>query len=136
MGLKIKLIAFVLGLVFFGVVLRSVRQNSFRPLYAVLWLSLSGFLLSIAIFEPFYKWFATSVIGINDARHVIYIAVISFLLVYNLYLTATVSRMSNQIRHLISAVAILESKLQRPLSAPPPRDSGDPLTAGQDRSSA
>ena len=69
-----------------------------------------GWLLSVAILEPFYKWMATSVIGVYDARHVIYVAVIGFLLAYSLYLTAMVSRMSNQIRHLISAVAILESK--------------------------
>jgi hypothetical protein len=110
MGLRIKLIAFVLGFMFLCVVVRAVRQNTLRPLYAVLWLSLAGFLLSIAILEPFYKWLATSVIGVYDARHLIYVAVIGFLLAYSLYLTTMVSRMSNQIRHLISAVAILESK--------------------------
>ena len=47
---------------------------------------------------------------IVDARHVIYIAIIGFLLIYSLYLTVMVSRMSNQIRHLISAVAILETR--------------------------
>jgi hypothetical protein len=112
MGLRIKIIAFLLGLAFCAAVLRCVRQNSLRPAYAVLWLSLAAFLLSVALLEPFYKWLATSVIGIVDARHVIYIAVIGFLLVYTLYLTATVSRMSNQIQHLISAVAILETRLR------------------------
>jgi hypothetical protein len=116
MGPKIKLLAFVLGAVFFAVVLRSIRRSTLRPLYAVLWISLSAFLLSIPLLEPVYKWLATSVIGIVDARHVIYIAVIGFLLVYSLYLTSMVSRMSNQIRHLISAVAILESKVP---SSPP-----------------
>jgi hypothetical protein len=111
MGLKIKIIAFMLGLLFFAVVLRCVRQNTLRPLYAVLWLGLATFFLSVAVLEPFYKWIATSVIGIADARHVIYVAVIGFLLVYSLYLTAMVSRMSNQIRHLISTVAILESRI-------------------------
>ena len=132
MGLKIKLVAFLLGLLFFGVVLRCVRQNTFRPLHAVLWLSLSFFLLSIAILEPFYKWLATSVLGINDARHVIYIAVIGFLLIYNLYLTAMVSRMSNQIQHLISNLAILESKVTTPPSAPgtPAPASPPPSPAG------
>ena len=98
MGLRIKLITLLLGLLFMAVVLHNVRQNTFRPVYAVLWLAISVFLLSIAPLEPVYRWVATSVIGIIDARHVIYIAVIGFLLVYNLYLTAMVSRMSNQIR--------------------------------------
>ncbi len=114
MGLRIKLIAFVLGLCFLGIVLRCIRQNAFRPLYAALWLGLSCFLLSVALLEPLYKTLATSVVGITDARHVIYIAVIGFLLIYCLYLTVMVSRMSNQIRQLISQVAILEDKLTRP----------------------
>ncbi|MGD0649950.1 MAG: DUF2304 domain-containing protein [Verrucomicrobiia bacterium] len=110
MGLRIKLITFVLGVLFLGVVLRNVRQNTFRPVYAVLWLFISAFLLSVALLEPLYRWIATSLIGINDARHIIYIALIGFLLVYNLYLTAMVSRMSNQIRELITQTAILENK--------------------------
>ncbi len=112
MGIRIKLIAFLLGIFFFGIVFRAVRQNTFRPLYAVLWLGLSCFLLSIAVLEPFYKWIATSVLGIFDARHVIYIAIIGFLLIYILYLTAMVSRISNQVRHLISTVAILDSRVR------------------------
>jgi hypothetical protein len=109
MGLRIKLIAFVLGILFLGVVLRHIRQNTFRPVYGVLWLLISVFLLSITVLEPVYRWIAVSLIGINDARHIIYIAVIGFLLVYNLYLTSMVSRMSNQIRQLISSLAVLAS---------------------------
>lgn len=111
MGLKIKLIAFALGLIFFYVVLRNVKRNTFRPSYAVLWLGMAAFLLSIAVLEPLYKWIATSVIGILDARHIIYIVLISFLLVYVFFLTSMVTRLSNQVLQLISAIAILETKL-------------------------
>jgi hypothetical protein len=111
MGLKIKLIAFALGLVFFYVVLRNVKRNIFRPSYAVLWLTMAAFLLSIAVFEPIYKWIATSVIGILDARHIIYITLIGFLLIYVFFLTSMVTRLSNQVLQLISALAILETKL-------------------------
>jgi hypothetical protein len=118
MGLKIKLIAFLLGFVFFVVVLRSVKRNIFRPSYAVLWLGMSLFLLSIALLEPLYKWIATSVLGILDARHIIYIALIGFLLVYVFFLTSMVTRMSNQVQQLISAVAILEAKLAERAKSP------------------
>jgi len=110
-GPRIKLIAFALGLVFFYVVLRNVKRNTFRPSYAVLWLGMAAFLLSIAALEPLYKWIATSVIGILDARHIIYIVLISFLLVYVFFLTSMVTRLSNQVLQLISAIAILETKL-------------------------
>jgi hypothetical protein len=123
MGIKIKLIAFALGLVFFYVVLRNVKRNTFRPSYAVLWLGMAAFLLSIAVLEPLYKWIATSVIGILDARHIIYIVLISFLLVYVFFLTSMVTRLSNQVLQLISAIAILEAKLaERTKSQPKPAD--------------
>jgi hypothetical protein len=109
MGLKIKIIAFLLGLIFLLVVFRNIRRNVFRPAYAVMWIAVSVFLLSISLLEPFYKWLATSVLGIEDARHIIYITLIGFLLIHLFYLTAMVSQMSNQIRQLISQVAILQT---------------------------
>jgi hypothetical protein len=123
MGLKIKLIAFALGLVFFYVVLRNVKRNKFRPSYAVLWLGMAAFLLSVAVLEPVYKWIATSVIGILDARHIIYITLIGFLLIYVFFLTSMVTRLSNQVLQLISAIAILEAKLaERTKSQQTPTD--------------
>jgi hypothetical protein len=137
MGWKIKILAFALGLLFFGVVLRCVKQNTFRPRYAVLWLGMSLFLLSIAVLEPFYKWLATSVIGILDARHIIYIVLIGFLLIYNLYITAMMSRMANQIQQLITNVAILQSEKTAPSPVPnAPSTAGTPAAETDGRSKA
>lgn len=111
MGLKIKIISLILGFIFFYFVFRFVKKNSFRPSYAFLWIVISLFFISIPIFENFYKWIATSVIGINDARHIIYIGTIGFLLIYIFYLTIKVSRMNDQIQELISCTAILEKKI-------------------------
>lgn len=118
MGLKIKILAFVIGIGFFLFVLRSIQRNSMRPAYAVLWTGISLFLLSVSVLEPFYRWLASSVIGIVDARHVIYIVLIGFLLVYVLYLTQKLSRMSDLIQVLLSQVAILEDELR---GGKPPR---------------
>ncbi len=115
MGLKIKLLALLAGLGFFFFVLRSIQRNSMRPSYAVLWTLISLFLVSVSLLEPFYQWFAGSVIGIVDARHVIYIVLIGFLLVYVFYLTQKISRMSDQIQSMLSQLAILEDELRRKL---------------------
>jgi hypothetical protein len=115
MGLKIKLIAFFVGIGFFVFVLRAIRGNAMRPSYAVLWTAISLFLVSISILEPAYQWLAGSVIGIVDARHVIYIVLIGFLLVYVFYLTRKLSRMGDQLQVLLSQVAILEDELRRKL---------------------
>jgi hypothetical protein len=116
MGLKIKILALFIGVGFFFFVLRSIQRNSMRPAYAVLWTMISLFLVSVSLFEPFYQWLAGSVIGIVDARHVIYIVLIGFLLVYVFYLTQKISRMSDQIQVLLSQLAIVEDELRRKLT--------------------
>ena len=108
MGLKITIISAVIGLIFFLFVFKFVKKNCLRPSYAFLWIVISLFLLSIPIIEPFYKWIASSLIGINDTRHIIYIGLIGFLLIYVFYLTIKISRMIDQIQELISHTAILE----------------------------
>jgi hypothetical protein len=111
MGLRIKLLAFCVGLVFFYFVFRSIRANNMRPAYAVLWIAISVFLLSVSVLEPFYRWVANSILGIVDARHVIYIVLIGFLLVYVFHLTQTISRMADQIQVLVSQLSIVEHEL-------------------------
>jgi hypothetical protein len=113
MGLKIKLMALALGLIYTFFVLRFVQRKSFRPGYAVLWLSIAFFLISIPIFEGFYKWFTVNLIGIIDARHIIYISLIGFLLIFSFHLTIFISRLSDRVQELISYVAVLENKLDR-----------------------
>jgi hypothetical protein len=117
MGLRIKLLAFCIGLLFSYFVLRSIRRNSMRPAHAVLWIGISAFLLSISVLEPFYRWVATSIIGIVDARHVIYIVLIGFLLIYVFHLTQTISSMADRIQVLVSQLSIVEAQLDRAAAA-------------------
>jgi len=112
MGVKIKIIVFILGIVFFLFVIKYIKKNSFKPSYSILWLLLSFFLISIPLFEGFYQWIATSVVGIIDARHIIYIVLIGFLLLYIFYLTSKITKMADQIQTLISFTAILEGKIK------------------------
>jgi len=112
MGLKIKLISLLIGLIFVAFILRFIRKSSIRPSYAFLWIMVSLFLISIPILEPWYKFLATGILGLKDARNIIYIGLIGFLLVYVFYLTSLISRMNDQIQVLISFTAILEKKLK------------------------
>jgi hypothetical protein len=82
-----------------------------RSTYALLWIGMALFLISIPLFEGLYRWIAYSVIGIVDARHIIYICLIGFLLTYVFYLTIKISQMSDCIQELISYTAILEKKM-------------------------
>lgn len=113
MSFEIKAIAFVVGFVFFIFIWSMIRKRTFRPSYAFWWLLISLFLLSISIFEKVYKYIATEVIGLNDARHIIYIILIGFLLSFVFYLTTFVNKMNDQIQELISSNAILESRINK-----------------------
>jgi hypothetical protein len=113
MGIKIKLVALIIGIIFAFFIFRFIKRNSFRPSYAVLWLSICFLLVSIPIFETFYKWIASNIIGIDDARHIIYIGLIGFLLIFNFYLTIMITKMSDRIHELISFVAVLENKISK-----------------------
>jgi hypothetical protein len=75
-------------------------------------MGISLFLISVPALEPLYQWIAGSVLGIIDARHVIYIALIGFLLVYVFYLTLKICQMSDRIQELISYTAIMETEKQ------------------------
>jgi hypothetical protein len=112
MGIRIQLIALAIGIVFFLGILRYIKKNSFNPGQSVLWIILCLFFISIPLLEPFYKWIATDIIGIVDARHIIYIFIIGFLLIYIFYLTSKITKMSDQIQNLISFTAILENRMR------------------------
>jgi hypothetical protein len=113
MGLRITLIAFIIGLSFLTLILRQIRRTRISPAAATLWLCVALFLLSVSVFEGVYKWFALHIIGITDARHVIYVAIIGFLMTYVFYLTSVITAMNDQVQNLISCLAILEERVDR-----------------------
>lgn len=132
---RLTLMAAFLGVVFTTIVVLSIRSSSMRPTFAWLWIGITAFLLSVPVFESFYKWFASAVIGIDDARTVVYVALLGFLLVYSLYMTLKVSMLSDQIQELISHTAILETRVSRltEAAAPGPPESGSPEPDGARR---
>ena len=113
MGIKLKIILFSAGIIFTLVIIGAIRKSTIRPSSALLWAVIAIFLLSIPGLEPLYKWLSNVVFGVEDARHVIYLFVIAFLLVYVFYLTFKANKMSDQIQGLISHTAILESSIKK-----------------------
>ena len=112
MGLKLNIFAFVVGTLLFLVILSSCKRNSLRPSSVLLWSSMPIFLVSIPLLEPFYKWLASALLGMDDARHLIYIVIILFLLTYCFYLSVKISQLSDRIQKLISFTAIMNAKLE------------------------
>jgi hypothetical protein len=113
MGFKSQIVAVVLGVVFFFIVTRYIKKKSFNPSFSVLWIIVAVFLISVPLLEKFYKWFSISVLGIDDARTLIFIALIGFLLIYNFNISAKLSKMSDQIQMLISHNGYLETEIDK-----------------------
>jgi hypothetical protein len=111
MPLKLMILAFVVGLVFFLFVLSVLRSRAFRPSFAFLWLCISVFLLSVPLFEGFYRWLAINVLGLDAATYLVFIAVIGFLMVYVFFMTIRMTQMADKVQALISYTAILEKEL-------------------------
>ncbi|MFW5879270.1 MAG: DUF2304 domain-containing protein [bacterium] len=112
MPLYLKIVSLLFGLFFLMVFFNLVKKKSVKPFYTTLWLLVSLFMLSVVIFESFYKGIATK-LGLTDASFLIIVALISFLLVYVLYLSIKISEMSDRIQELISHASILEHEIRK-----------------------
>lgn len=112
MDLKHKIIGFLVGLLFMFFIRYFLKKNSLHPTASVCWIAVTMFLLSIPFFSPAYRYVSTSVIGFEDSRHIIYLAIIGFLLAYSFYLTIKISTLSNYVKILIKDVAILENSIE------------------------
>ena len=112
MGIKIKIISLLLAIFFIIVVVRFIKKNTISPSFVFLWFLVCFFLISVPIFENFYVFFARNIFGFDNAANVIYIGILGFLLIYILYVTLQMNRLSDQIHILISQTAILEKEIK------------------------
>ena len=112
MPLYIKFLTGFLSILFFLFFINIIKKRSIKPFYSFLWLVISFLMVSVVVFEKFYKLLATQ-LGITDASFLIIIGVIFFLLVYVLYLSIKVSEMSDRIQELISFTSILEKEIRK-----------------------
>jgi hypothetical protein len=112
MPIFIRVILSIFSISFFVGFVLLVRNKSVKPIYSFLWLMVALGMLSIVVFEKFYKAVAT-LLGITDASFMFIVGLISFLLVYVFYLSIKISEMSDRIQELISFSAMLEHDIRR-----------------------
>lgn len=111
MPFYLKLLSFVFAMSFLITFFTLIRKKTVKPFYSTSWLLISLFMISVVVFEGFYKWIAT-LLGLADASFLIIVSLISFLLIYVLYLSIKISEMGDRIQELISFTAILEKDLR------------------------
>lgn len=108
----VKILALVYGLLLFGTFIIIIRKRAVKPIYSVLWLIVSLFMLSFVIFESFYRHLAM-LLQIENATLLVIVGLISFLMFYVFYLSIKISEMSDKIQELLSSVTILEHEIRK-----------------------
>lgn len=109
---NIRILLIIFSCAFFLGFIALIKHRSVKSFYSFLWLIVTLGMISIVIFEKFYKGLAT-MLGISDASFMIIVALIAFLMVYVFYLSVKTSEMNDRIQELISATAILEHDLRK-----------------------
>lgn len=112
MPIKLQVLALIIGVVFALFVFSNMKRSAFRPSFAFLWLCMASFLISVPIFEAFYRWLAIQVLGFEAATFLIFVAAIGFLMIYVFFITIRITQMADKIQALISQTAILEEELK------------------------
>ena len=108
MNPKVQIASITVGILFFFIILYFIRRRNLTPSHTVLWILLSVFLISIPLFQSFYVYISRSVIGFYT-ENLIYILMIGFLVIYVLYLTSKIGKLTDQVKELVSYTAILKS---------------------------
>ncbi len=112
MEIIVKLLAIVYGLVFFWGFIIMVKNKAVKPFYSFLWLVVCLFMFSFIVFEKQYQWLA-NVLQIQNATFLVIVGLISFLMLYVLYLSIRISEMSNRIQEILSQGSILEHEIRK-----------------------
>jgi hypothetical protein len=112
MSVVLKILALSFGLLFLLGFIVLVKKRFVKPFYSALWLLIGLFVVSITLFEGYYKKIAT-LMGIADASFIIIVGLVSFLLIYVLYLSIKISELSDRVQELISHTSILENKIRK-----------------------
>ena len=79
----------------------------------VLWIGFSTFLLSVFAASDQLKWLSDHTFGFNDSRHFVYVICFGFLFIYAFYATIVLNRQQDEVRVLISELAILRSQVDK-----------------------
>lgn len=110
-----RLAAIVLNTSILFIILYLLLKGVLREKYSLLWLLSVATLLFFTIFPQATKvvaeWF-----GIQIPSNFLFILEIIYLLLISLYLSYSISKLSNQYRKVVQRLAIIEDKIENSLS--------------------
>lgn len=113
--------AFGISVLFLGITLRALRRRVLREHMAVLWLSLSAFLVLLSLTLPFNILDDVAhAVGVKYGSDLLFVLALLFLIVLVFQLSLSLARLSAKFTRMVQDVAIAEAIARRP-----PEGSGD-----------
>lgn len=131
MEMKPRLLGLVISGVLMVVIVELVRRRKLREEYSILWLSLSGAMLVLALW-PHLLNTITGLIGAVVPTSTLFFFGLMFLIFINLQFSVQICALSNRVKDLTQHVALLQCMLEeseelRPLEPEAELEEGEPL---------
>ena len=111
MSVKLQILLSVCTLLFLGGTIGFIRKKGLDLYHSIVWFFGALLLLLIALFPQPVLWL-THIAGIETPSNFVFIAIISFLLITTLSLSAAVSRHHMRIKRMVQSMAILENRVE------------------------
>lgn len=112
MTLKTQIILLIVLIIYFSILIYTVKHRGLLLKYAILWIC-AGIVLFV--FWGKVTWFTAIVnfLGIKDTMNGLFLLLIGCLAVLLLSVTIIASRQAMQIKRLVQRVSILENRLEK-----------------------
>ena len=105
-------VVLIIGIVmYFGVVIKLLKEKKLMLKYSLLWLFM-GVVLAILVIFPELLFVISNLIGIVDSMNGLFSFAIAFMLMLLLAITSIVSKQSERIKNLIQDNAMLEKRIR------------------------
>jgi len=105
-------VVLIIGIVmYFGVVIKLLKEKKLMLKYSLLWLFM-GVVLAILVIFPELLFVISNLIGIVDSMNGLFSFAIAFMLMLLLAITSIVSKQSERIKNLVQDNAMLEKRIR------------------------
>lgn len=111
MTLTLRIVLIVAMLVYFAVLLTSVRKRGLNLKYVLLWL-LMGIVLFILILFPNLLTVVSGLLGFRSEMNALLSAICFFIILLEISLTAISSRHNAKLTRLVQQNALLEKRIE------------------------
>lgn len=111
MPLKQQIFALIISILVFGFTIEMVRKKRLREEYSVLWLCTS-FIMFVLVVK--YEWLVvlTNMVGAGLPTSTLFLGSIIFLILIAVQFSIKISKLSDQVKDLVQANALLRADLE------------------------